>query len=49
MGFITKATPRTDEEWEEFNAIWEDICNAHGCEALALDKSSLMEAWSEVN
>lgn len=49
MGFITKATPQTDEEWEEFNAIWVDICNAHGCDALALNKFPLMAAWDDVD
>ena len=49
MGLITKATPRTDEGWEEFNAIWVDICNAHGYEALALDKFPLMAAWDDID
>jgi hypothetical protein len=49
MGLITKATPQTDEEWEEFNAIWVDICNTHGCEALVLDRSLLMAAWDDVD
>ncbi len=47
MGLTTKATPRTDAEWEEFNATWVDICNAHGCDALALDRFPLMAAWDE--
>ena len=49
MGLITKANPRTDAEWEEFNATWVNICNAHGCEALTLDRFPLMAAWDDVD
>jgi hypothetical protein len=49
MGLITKATPRTDAEWEEFNATWIDICKAHGCEALKLDRLPLMAAWDDID
>jgi hypothetical protein len=48
MGLITKANPRTDAEWEEFNAIWEDVCNSHGCETLAINRFALIAAWDEI-
>jgi hypothetical protein len=49
MGLITKATPRNDAEWEEFNTAWVNICNVHGCDALALDFFPLMAAWDDVD
>lgn len=49
MGLIIKANPQTDAEWEEFNATWVDICNAHGCEPLTIDRLPLMAAWDDLD
>ncbi|RUT08581.1 hypothetical protein DSM106972_017490 [Dulcicalothrix desertica PCC 7102] len=40
LGMVTKKPPTNDVEWEE-------VCCAHGCEALQLDREGLMVAWSE--